>query len=174
MYNPSVAFSFFKQLILVLSLCKNSRHNIPEFLERKATLETVMARMQNTHMWRWAKCNKRLLHLILFSKIWFKGKLTFLHTSWRHLSIPNAVISQVPVGTMIRDEENCVLADLNSESDLYIAARGGAGGKGNYFFLTNENRAPMVYEKGGESETKRITAELRVMAHAGLVSVTLV
>ena len=54
---------------------------------------------------------------------------------------------------------------------MYIAVRGGAGGKGNHFFLTNETRAPMVYEEGGRGEEKLLYLELRIMAHAGLVSI---
>ncbi len=43
------------------------------------------------------------------------------------------------------------------------------GGKGNAFFLSNENRAPTTYEKGGIGEEKTIFVELRVIAHVGLV-----
>ncbi len=77
----------------------------------------------------------------------------------------------MPLGTIIKDEDGKVVADLNKEEEMLVGARGGAGGKGNNFFLTNENRAPMVYEQGGKGEEKLMFAELRVMAHAGLVRV---
>ena len=76
---------------------------------------------------------------------------------------------QVPLGTLFKDEDGNLVADLKAEGDMLIGARGGAGGKGNFFFLTNENRAPMVFEHGGKGEERLLFAELRVMAHAGLV-----
>ena len=51
-----------------------------------------------------------------------------------------------------------------------MAARGGAGGKGNHFFLSNENRAPAKAELGARGQAMRLRVELRTMAHAGLVS----
>lgn len=81
---------------------------------------------------------------------------------------PNLSIS-VPVGTVFRDEKGIILADLKKEGEIYVAARGGAGGKGNHFFLSNEDRAPMVFEEGGKPETKRLDLELRIVAHVGLV-----
>lgn len=77
--------------------------------------------------------------------------------------------SQVPVGTFFRDDTGSIIADLKEHGDIFLAARGGAGGKGNYFFLNNDNRAPRTFEKGGIGEEKVIHAELRVMAHFGLV-----
>lgn len=77
---------------------------------------------------------------------------------------------QVPLGTRFRAEEGQILADLQTEGDMFIGARGGAGGKGNHFFLTNECRAPTLYEEGGKGEERVLCAELRIMAHAGLVS----
>ncbi|ESO00135.1 hypothetical protein HELRODRAFT_128902, partial [Helobdella robusta] len=52
---------------------------------------------------------------------------------------------------------------------MFVAARGGAGGKGNYFFLSNDNRAPTTYEEGGFGEEKVYYAEMRIIAHIGLV-----
>ena len=53
---------------------------------------------------------------------------------------------------------------------MFIGARGGAGGKGNYFYLSNSNRAPMEFEEGGRGEERLLHLELRIMAFAGLVS----
>lgn len=80
----------------------------------------------------------------------------------------NTVV-HVPVGTFFRDVNGTVTADLQQPGDSYLAARGGAGGKGNYFFLTNENRAPTTYEEGGRGEEKVIYAELRAIADVGMV-----
>jgi GTP-binding protein len=63
-----------------------------------------------------------------------------------------------------------VLGDLRQHGDMFVAARGGAGGHGNRFYLSNENRAPMVYEEGARGQERMLQVELRIMAHAGLVS----
>lgn len=75
----------------------------------------------------------------------------------------------VPVGTVVKTEEGVQLAELLKIGNSYIAARGGAGGKGNQFFLTNENRAPMVYEEGGKGERRTLIVEMSVIAHVGLI-----
>uniref|UniRef100_A0A915JWA6 Mitochondrial ribosome-associated GTPase 2 n=1 Tax=Romanomermis culicivorax TaxID=13658 RepID=A0A915JWA6_ROMCU len=77
---------------------------------------------------------------------------------------------QVPVGTLFRrPSEETISADLKRPGDIFLAARGGAGGRGNQFFVCNENRAPLCAEFGGLGELKQYDVELRVMAHAGLV-----
>lgn len=76
---------------------------------------------------------------------------------------------QVPVGTFFRDLSGAVVADLQHAGDSFTAARGGAGGRGNYFFLSNDNRAPTTYEQGGHGEDKVLYAELRVIADIGMV-----
>ena len=81
---------------------------------------------------------------------------------------------QVPVGTFFRSELGLVVADLKVSGGQFVAARGGAGGKGNYFFLSNENRAPTMYEEGGKGEEKLLYAELRVIADFGMVCCLLI
>ncbi|XP_033123735.1 mitochondrial ribosome-associated GTPase 2-like isoform X2 [Anneissia japonica] len=51
----------------------------------------------------------------------------------------------------------------------FVAARGGAGGKGNRHFLSNENRAPQIATRGMPGEQRTFELELRVMAQAGLI-----
>ena len=43
------------------------------------------------------------------------------------------------------------------------------GGKGNYYFLSNMNRAPTECELGANGDKKRYKLELRLIAHFGLV-----
>ncbi|KAK6185148.1 hypothetical protein SNE40_007443 [Patella caerulea] len=75
----------------------------------------------------------------------------------------------VPVGTVVKSETGDVLSSLENTCDYYIAGRGGAGGKGNHFFLTNEERVPNYAEMGAPGEEKILYVELRTMAHAGLI-----
>ncbi|XP_071959208.1 mitochondrial ribosome-associated GTPase 2-like [Antedon mediterranea] len=77
-------------------------------------------------------------------------------------------IVEVPVGTMIKENDVC-LVDLEHDGDEFIAARGGAGGKGNREFLSNENRAPTIATRGMRGEQRILELELRVMAQFGLI-----
>ena len=45
-----------------------------------------------------------------------------------------------------------VVAELTIEGSMFLAARGGAGGKGNAHFNSSENQAPVLSEVGGEGE----------------------
>jgi GTP-binding protein len=77
---------------------------------------------------------------------------------------------KVPVGTTFRRcRSGQVTGELNKDGEIYIGARGGAGGHGNRYYLSNENRAPDHAEQGALGETVEYEIELRVMAHAGLV-----
>lgn len=62
-----------------------------------------------------------------------------------------------------------MLADLSLHDQLYTVAYGGAGGKGNRFFLSNENRAPLTATPGEKGQERVVRLELRTMAHAALV-----
>ncbi|XP_041654548.1 mitochondrial ribosome-associated GTPase 2 isoform X1 [Cheilinus undulatus] len=74
----------------------------------------------------------------------------------------------VPVGTVVKEHGKMVF-DLSEHGQEYLAAFGGSGGKGNRFFLSNENRAPMTATPGTEGQERVLQLELRTMAHAGLV-----
>lgn len=54
---------------------------------------------------------------------------------------------------------------------MFVAARGGAGGKGNHFFITDSEHAPKVCEYGASGEDISYRIELKSMAHVGLVSI---
>lgn len=73
------------------------------------------------------------------------------------------------MGTVIKSEEGQTLASLDEAEAMFIAARGGSGGKGNYYFLSNENRAPTECEKGALGQERTLCVELKTMAHAGLI-----
>ncbi|XP_066240421.1 mitochondrial ribosome-associated GTPase 2 [Saccopteryx leptura] len=75
---------------------------------------------------------------------------------------------QVPVGTLVKEGKE-VVADLSHPGDEYVAALGGAGGKGNRFFLANDNRAPVTCTPGEPGQERVLFLELKTVAHAGLV-----
>ncbi|XP_053103895.1 mitochondrial ribosome-associated GTPase 2 [Hemicordylus capensis] len=75
---------------------------------------------------------------------------------------------KVPTGTVVK--EDCrIVADLNQHGEEYVAAYGGLGGKGNRFFLSNENRAPITATLGEPGQERVLHLELKTMAHAGMV-----
>ncbi|KAK4878914.1 hypothetical protein RN001_007060 [Aquatica leii] len=78
-------------------------------------------------------------------------------------------IVEVPIGTVIKNENGKVVGDLEKEGFMFIAARGGAGGKGNSFFTTDVEQAPKICEYGAHGEDLEYTVELRSMAHVGLI-----
>ncbi|KAK8732002.1 hypothetical protein OTU49_007130 [Cherax quadricarinatus] len=76
---------------------------------------------------------------------------------------------QVPIGTIFKTGGE-VVASLEENECLFIAARGGAGGKGNAFFATDVDQAPLIAEFGGKGEVIEYEVELRTMADVGLSS----
>ena len=75
----------------------------------------------------------------------------------------------VPVGTVVKDRDGEVLADLSNDGDRWLAAAGGIGGKGNARFLSNKRRAPGFAEQGEYGEERWIWLELKLMADVALV-----
>ena len=58
----------------------------------------------------------------------------------------------MPVGTIFRNFERQVVAELTKEGSVFLAARGGAGGKGNTYFKSAEKQTPALAEVGGDGE----------------------
>ncbi|CAN7950264.1 unnamed protein product, partial [Ixodes pacificus] len=79
-------------------------------------------------------------------------------------------VVQVPLGTLVRDEQSRELAELDVSGARFLAARGGAGGRGNHHFLSNANRHPRVCQQGALGEHLVYNLEMKHMAHAGLVT----
>uniref|UniRef100_A0AAV2M0C3 Mitochondrial ribosome-associated GTPase 2 n=1 Tax=Knipowitschia caucasica TaxID=637954 RepID=A0AAV2M0C3_KNICA len=75
---------------------------------------------------------------------------------------------KVPLGTIVKEQGETIV-DLSDHGQEFVAVFGGTGGKGNRFFLSNENRAPMTATPGEVGEERILQLELRTMAHAGLV-----
>lgn len=76
----------------------------------------------------------------------------------------------VPPGTIVVDETTgLALKDLAIPGESIVAARGGAGGKGNLHFKTSTNRAPREFGPGEKGQVRRLLLELKVIADVGLV-----
>ena len=79
------------------------------------------------------------------------------------------LIIDVPVGTMIKDHSRKMIADLSTEGDSVLIARGGIGGRGNASFTSQSRRFPAFAEKGEATDESWIALELRVLADVALV-----
>ncbi|MGA2593566.1 MAG: GTPase ObgE [Bryobacteraceae bacterium] len=77
---------------------------------------------------------------------------------------------RVPVGTVVYDEATGErLHDFTKAGELFLAARGGRGGKGNARFATSTHQAPTEHEPGKPGEERRLRLELKLLADVGLV-----
>lgn len=74
----------------------------------------------------------------------------------------------VPVGTQIRIDGD-LIADLTSDGQKEVIARGGKGGFGNAHFTSSTRQAPKVAEKGEKGEEYEAELELKIIADVGLV-----
>jgi GTP-binding protein len=76
----------------------------------------------------------------------------------------------VPVGTVIRDAQSKdIIADLITDGDFLIAARGGRGGLGNSHFATPTKQVPRHAQPGEDGEQKCLILELKLLADVGLI-----
>jgi len=87
----------------------------------------------------------------------------------RHGKSGEDTVALVPAGTVVRDRDGTVLADLVNVGDRYLAAEGGRGGRGNAKFLSNRRRAPAFAEQGEAGEERWLRLELKLLADVALV-----
>ena len=80
------------------------------------------------------------------------------------------IFLRVPVGTVIADTDTGgTIADMATDAQQVLIAKGGAGGLGNLHFKSSTNRAPRQFTKGEPGEQRRLKLELRVLADVGLL-----
>ncbi len=80
------------------------------------------------------------------------------------------LIIKVPVGTIVIDKESGkALADLSADDAVFIAAKGGNGGKGNTEFKSSIRRAPNFAKAGFKGRERELILELKLIADVGLV-----
>ena len=79
------------------------------------------------------------------------------------------LILPVPTGTVIKDRDGNILADLVGNGTRFIAAQGGKGGLGNAGLASSKRRAPGFALKGEPGEERSLTLELKSVADIGLI-----
>lgn len=81
----------------------------------------------------------------------------------------NDVEFRAPIGTEITDDFGHVICEIKKYNKRILLARGGKGGKGNWFFRSATNQAPKYAEPGEKGEYKKIRLNLRFIAKVGLI-----
>ena len=75
---------------------------------------------------------------------------------------------RVPVGTQVLDREGALLADLAVPDSRYVAASGGAGGRGNARFATPTRQTPRFAETGLPGDEVELVLRLKLVVDAAL------
>ena len=90
--------------------------------------------------------------------------------SSRHTGSDGAdVILEFPIGTIIKDADSGEELLLENDGQEYVYLKGGRGGKGNNFFKSPTNQAPMFSQPGEPGEKREIKVELKLLADVGII-----
>ena len=76
----------------------------------------------------------------------------------RHGADGEDVLLRVPLGTQLFSEDGELIADLAGARSRVVAARGGAGGRGNRKFATPTRRAPRSRRSGCPARSSSSTS----------------
>ena len=88
----------------------------------------------------------------------------------RHGKNGEDLVLRAPVGTLVIEvESGRVLADLMHDGQQFVAAKGGAGGRGNASFATSTLQTPRFAEKGEPTDEIALRLELKLLADVGIV-----
>ncbi|MBS92033.1 MAG: GTPase ObgE [Rickettsiales bacterium] len=82
----------------------------------------------------------------------------------------NDIVIKVPIGTVIMSEDKkSIYKDLSKKKDIFLAVKGGIGGKGNSKYKTSTNRAPRNFQKGKTGEELWVWLRLKLIADIGFI-----
>jgi len=77
---------------------------------------------------------------------------------------------RLPVGTLVYEAgSGALLVDLTAHDQVFVAARGGRGGRGNARFATSTRQTPDFAEPGREGGSLELRLSLKLLADVGLV-----
>lgn len=93
----------------------------------------------------------------------------------KHGASGGDLVITLPVGTEVwevaskRGSGDELLADLSTEGDTVVAAKGGRGGQGNVKYVTSRNQEPMLAEGGEGGSARELRLELKLLADVGVI-----
>ncbi|MEQ1877542.1 MAG: GTPase ObgE [Bdellovibrionia bacterium] len=79
------------------------------------------------------------------------------------------LVIDLPEGTLIKDENGNLVADMSGELQEFVCFEGGRGGKGNAFFKSSINQAPTHYQPGEDGGSGFLQLELKLLADVGII-----
>ena len=77
----------------------------------------------------------------------------------------------MPIGTFITDEEGQEI-EVSELGKRVLIAKGGLGGKGNFFFRSSRRTTPKFAQPGLEGEEKKLNLKLKLIADFGLIGLS--
>ncbi|KAA3640880.1 MAG: GTPase ObgE [Armatimonadetes bacterium] len=101
--------------------------------------------------------------------IWKAGNGTHGEGDSRHGKRGQDLHLPVPLGTMVKDADGVLVADLVEDGQEVVVALGGKGGRGNAAFVTPARKAPTFAEQGEYGQEIEVTLELKLLADVALV-----
>lgn len=75
----------------------------------------------------------------------------------------------VPVGTVLKNTSTGKIFELKEIGEKILVAKGGIGGRGNFYFRSSKNTSPEEFEEGSSGEEFEFELELRLIADIGLI-----
>ncbi|MDU0347799.1 GTPase ObgE [Actinomyces sp. MRS3W] len=88
---------------------------------------------------------------------------------WRRGTDGEDLTLPVPPGTVVKDSDGSVLADLVAAGERVVVAQGGTGGRGNFSLSSPKRKAPGFHLLGEPGEARDVTLELKTLADVALV-----
>lgn len=79
------------------------------------------------------------------------------------------IIVQVPLGTIIHNLDTGEDKEILKTGEKILIAKGGKGGKGNFFFRSSRNTSPTQFQEGMPGEEFNLRLELKLIADVGLI-----
>jgi GTPase len=79
------------------------------------------------------------------------------------------LVIKIPVGTVAHNLTIKKDFEITKKGERVFAAKGGRGGKGNFFFKSSTNRRPREFEYGDPGEEFEFRLELKMIADIGFV-----
>ncbi len=119
----------------------------------------------------WLVADRNVASLLSFRDFPFRKGANGTHGSGKkqHGRGGEDLVVPVPEGTVVRDRNGEIIADLVHAGDRWLAAEGGRGGRGNAKFLSNKRRVPSFAEQGEVGQEVWYNIELRLLADVALV-----